>query len=135
MGDQHGNAFEAQHKGFGLAIPFQELTQEKLSTAIQDILKNPSYSNQARIQGSFMSDQPQHPLDKAVWWMEFLLRHKGKNYLKSPVHDLTWYQYFMLDVVAFLILALSIIFYIFYKILCCLFGLCRKKKQTKEKQN
>ncbi len=30
------------------------------------------------------------PLDRAVWWLEFLIRHPGKNHMRSPVHDLAW---------------------------------------------
>ncbi len=81
------------------------------------------------------------PLDRAVWWLEFLLRHpKAAQQLRSPVHDLTWYrkskqdkrslpppflkkyfasvryQYFLLDVIAFLAISLSLLALVLWKL-------------------
>jgi glucuronosyltransferase len=58
-------------------------------------------------------DQPLTPLEQAVFWTEYVIRHKGTPHLRSAVLDLTWYQYFLLDVIAVLALAVgSIIFFL-----------------------
>ena len=49
-------------------------------------------------------DQPLTPLQKAVYWTEYVIRHKGAPHLRSAVLDLAWYQYFLLDVIAVLAL-------------------------------
>lgn len=45
-------------------------------------------------------------LDSAVYWVEYVIRHNGAHHLRSVVTDLQWYQYFLLDVIAFIILTL-----------------------------
>ncbi len=55
------------------------------------------------------------PLDTAVYWTEYVIRHKGAPHLKSAAVELSWYQYLLLDVIAFLLVvvisALVIIYY------------------------
>jgi len=41
-----------------------------------------------------------------VYWTEYVIRHKGAPHLRSAVLDLAWYQYFLLDVIAVLALAI-----------------------------
>lgn len=38
--DQHLNMFLAEENGFGLSIPIESLTAEKLFTAVNEILRN-----------------------------------------------------------------------------------------------
>lgn len=56
-------------------------------------------------------DRPMATLDKAVYWVEYVIRHRGAHHLRSAAVDLTWYQYFSLDVYAFI--SFSIIFFCF----------------------
>jgi glucuronosyltransferase len=44
-------------------------------------------------------------MEQAVYWTEYVIRHKGAPHLRSAVLDLAWYQYFLLDVIAVLALA------------------------------
>jgi glucuronosyltransferase len=46
-------------------------------------------------------DQPQTPLERAVFWTEYVLRHGGTP-LRSVSTELPWYQYLLLDVIAVL---------------------------------
>lgn len=57
-------------------------------------------------------DQPLPPLEKALWWIEFVIRHKGANHLRNPVIDMPFYQYFLIDVI-FVLLCVVVIFVIF----------------------
>jgi hypothetical protein len=46
-------------------------------------------------------DQPQTPLDRAVYWTEYIIRHSGAPHIRSAALDLTWYQVEILDVYFF----------------------------------
>lgn len=82
------------------------------------------------------------PLDTAVYWTEYVIRHKGAPHLKTAAVDLSWYQYLLLDVIAFLIfIFISIIlisYYVFkiiFKITCNLvFNKKNVSKKTVEKE-
>ena len=128
FGDQPGNAVEAKRRGYGIPIPIFELTEEKLSDAIDKILTDPSYSEKAIEFGTIVTDQITKPLDRAVWWIEYAMRHPGMKHMRSPVHDLHWTQYFLLDVFGFLLIMISALLAILYKILSCLLRHCCSKK-------
>ena len=62
-------------------------------------------------------DQPLTPLQQAVYWTQYVIRHKGAPHLCSAVLDLAWYQYFLLDVIAVLALAVGSVVLIVFMIL------------------
>lgn len=45
--------------------------------------------------------QRHSPLDTAVYWTEYVIRHKGAGYWQSPARDLNWVQYYGYDVALF----------------------------------
>lgn len=48
-------------------------------------------------------NRPLKPLDTAVYWIEYVIRHKGAFHLRTAASTLSWYQYLLLDVIAFLL--------------------------------
>ena len=127
-GDQPLNAKEMERLGFGINLPYRDLTEEDLFTALDQVLHNPKYSEAAKAIGSLANDQINRPLDRAVWWIEHVIRHPTMYAGRSPVHKLSWYQYFLLDVLLFFV----VIIFIAFKVLKLLFGLCcGKRNKTK----
>lgn len=47
-----------------------------------------------------MNDQPQCPLERAVWWAEHVLRQGGAGHLRSPTANITWHDYLEIEVLA-----------------------------------
>jgi glucuronosyltransferase len=73
------------------------------------------------------------PLDRAAWWIEHLIRHPNLvDHMRSPVHDLHWYQFYLLDVMALLAGAAFAIILVIYNLLSCICG-CGKKSNEKNK--
>ncbi|CAH1244515.1 COLEC11 [Branchiostoma lanceolatum] len=52
-------------------------------------------------------DQPQSPMERAVWWVEHVMKHGGLPHLRPRAVELTWYQYYLLDVAVFLLAVCS----------------------------
>ena len=129
IGDQPANAREAQRIGFGIHQPFQQLTGENLATAVDQVLHDPKYAAMAKQHGSAVVDQKEHPLDRAIWWLEHTIRHPKIYQGKNPVHRLNIVQYFGLDVLTFMFAVLVLVIFILKKIvtLCC----CRAKRHQK----
>ena len=115
--------------GFGEYILFNELTEAKLFEALNKVLHVPRYTKAAQSIGSVMNDQMNRPLDRAVWWIEHIMRHPDLYQRKSPVHQLSWYQYFLLDVIALYLF----IIYLTFKIIKSIveFMCCGKHSKTK----
>lgn len=98
--DQFNNAFLAQSKGFALRLPYTDsnFTSTNLHYMIQELLNNPTYKQKAKEISGLFHDRPVKPLDYAVYWMEYVMRHKGADHLKVAGKKLPWYQYYMVDV-------------------------------------
>lgn len=80
-------------------------------------------------------DAPQTPEDRAIWWVEYVIRNPTdtKKYLRSQSLELYWYQRLMLDVAAAVLLVLILV----YKMLSCIFSfllsLCCGRNKTVNK--
>lgn len=71
-----------------------------------------SYKSAAKRISGLFRDQLQSPLDRAVYWTEFVIRHKGTDHLRLGSVDLAPYQRALIDVYAVLILIALIPFLI-----------------------
>ena len=58
-----------------------------------------------------MRDQPEPPLQRAVWWTEHVLRHGGARHLRAPAANMSWAQYLELELV--LILSAIVVGFLF----------------------
>lgn len=57
------------------------------------------------------------PMDSAIYWIEYVIRHKGAPHLRSAAQDLRWYELYLLDVVAVTLAALLIVMYVAFTLL------------------
>ncbi|CAH1375667.1 hypothetical protein MTP99_017076 [Tenebrio molitor] len=138
FGDQKNNIAAAMNNGFAVSMPLAEITEEKLSWALNEVLNNPTYRENIQIRSKLMKDRPLKPIDSAVYWVEHVIRHKGAPHLRSAGLDLKWYQREMIDLFGFLTLVsltMSLVLYIILKkIVKCI---CKKKvaRLSKTKKN
>jgi glucuronosyltransferase len=66
------------------------------------------YRDNMKKMSAISKDEPESSLNRAVWWTEYVIRRNGAKHLQSAVLDLAWYQYLLLEVVAFLFLLLAL---------------------------
>ncbi|KAL0810870.1 hypothetical protein ABMA28_010174 [Loxostege sticticalis] len=120
LADQWYNVEQYVYHKIGLQLDMETLTEEKFANAINTIINNEStFRKNAANLRSVMKDQPQTPLERAVWWTEYVIRHSGARHLRSPSANMPWYQYFELELVAYLLLGLlslliSIVYAFYY---------------------
>lgn len=99
-GDQHGNALKFQQEGIGLTIKIANVTVEELQGKIEQIVKNESFQQNADRLSSLFRDNPTDPLQESVFWIEYVIRHRGAKHLKSAAVRMPWYRYLLLDLAA-----------------------------------
>ncbi|XP_044082138.1 UDP-glucuronosyltransferase 2B31-like isoform X5 [Neovison vison] len=121
--DQPDNLAHMKAKGAAVSLDFHTLSSTDLLNALRMVINNPSYKENAMRLSRIHHDQPIKPLDRAVFWIEFVMRHKGAKHLRPASHDLTWFQYHSLDVIGFLLACVAAA--IFVTTRCCLF--CYRK--------
>ncbi|XP_006163637.1 UDP-glucuronosyltransferase 2A3 [Tupaia chinensis] len=130
--DQPDNIANMKAKGAAVEVNWNTMTSADLLRALRTITNDPSYKENAMRLSRIHHDQPMKPLDRAVFWIEFVMRHKGAKHLRSAAHDLTWFQYHSLDVIGFLLGCAAIAIFLVAKcflFFCHKFGNIRIKKK------
>ncbi|XP_055846277.1 UDP-glycosyltransferase UGT5-like [Episyrphus balteatus] len=108
--DQPGNAKKMVEDGFGVEVDKNTMTAESFRAAVLEVLENPKYTENVQKFSKLYRDRPMTARETAVFWIEYVLRHKGAYHMQSPAIELNTFQYYMLDVigiifaVAFLVL-------------------------------
>lgn len=81
-------------------------------------------------------DAPMNPVDTAVFWIEYTIRHNGTKELRYKGLKIPMWQYYLLDVFAitiFFIIILTLVAYQLFKQFLKLFK--NKQESVKIKQN
>lgn len=80
-------------------------------------------------------DRHMSPASLVVYWTEYVLRHKGAPHLTSYAMNLSWYQYYLLDVIALILVFVIVGIFVSYRILKFIskYFLSYSRKFTKSK--
>nr|CAI5842761.1 unnamed protein product [Callosobruchus analis] len=109
--DHDSNAAKAETDGYALKLDLTTLTAEKLLLAIRKIIQDPKYRQEVEKRQRLLLDQPETPLERAIFWTEYVLRHKGAMALQSPSRHFGILQYYLVDVIALLVLSVLAFYY------------------------
>ncbi|KAK2819443.1 hypothetical protein Q7C36_021089 [Tachysurus vachellii] len=132
FGDQGDNVQRLVSRGVGVAVNFHDMSADVLVNALDAVINDSSYKEKIMKLSALHHDQPINPLDLAVYWTEYVMRHKGAEHLRSAAHNLNWFQYYSLDVFGFLLVVMVIVARVMMK--CCMLCLrcCRNLLKRKE---
>ncbi|CAB0016301.1 unnamed protein product [Nesidiocoris tenuis] len=138
FGDQPYNAKSVQSQGMADILDFySDLTYEKIRSTVNQMLNNPSYKRNAKRVSKAYRDRPMTPLQTAVYWVEYVLRHDGAPHMRSLARHMPWYAYYNYDVMLFLHFTAFALLYVVYrllKFLCCSL-ICAKSSTTQPTKN
>ncbi|XP_056136104.1 2-hydroxyacylsphingosine 1-beta-galactosyltransferase isoform X1 [Lampris incognitus] len=116
FGDHYDTMTRVAAKGMGIMLHWKTMTEEDLHTALISIIKDSRYRQKARLLSTIHKDQPGHPVTRAVYWISYILRHRGADHLRSSVYEVSTYQYFLLDVVLTMVALLALFGFAVYRI-------------------
>nr|XP_042107410.1 UDP-glucuronosyltransferase 2B4-like isoform X3 [Ovis aries] len=129
--DQPDNIARVKAKGAAVRVDLETMSARDLLSALKEVINNPSYKEKAMWLSTIQRNQPIKPLDRAVFWIEFVMRHKGAKHLRPAAHNLTWFQYHSLDVIGFLLACVATVVFVITK---CFLFCYRKFAKTGKKQ-
>ena len=116
--DQKPNMMRAERRGYAVMLDWPTLNTRDLLAAINKAASDPDMmANMERASRMFV-DSAESPQARAVWWIEYVMRNRGAQFLKPPSLELPWYQYHLLDVLA-LIATISLTVNFMIIVLCC----------------
>uniref|UniRef100_A0A158P8Y4 glucuronosyltransferase n=1 Tax=Angiostrongylus cantonensis TaxID=6313 RepID=A0A158P8Y4_ANGCA len=109
----HDNLLRISARGAGILIPKAESSAEKLIWALREIRKN-KYKKEMLSFQDMVRDVPYTELAHAAFWVGFIERHQEVPHARSGADKLNVFQYFLVDVILFLISVLLLIFVALY---------------------
>lgn len=79
-------------------LAFSSITPESFSAMLNEMLTNKVYSTRAKELARTFNDNLVHPMDEAMFWIEYVIRSKGAKHLKSNAVNIPLFSYLLLDV-------------------------------------
>ena len=116
----------------GIHVPFKAMNEENFGQAVARVLKDPTFQEESERVGSLLNDQIEPPLERAIWWLEFLIRHPDYK-LNSPIHQMSWLELNQIDVAAVILAVLILISTVLFFILRCCLTCWKGHKKNKPK--
>ncbi|KAL0968686.1 hypothetical protein UPYG_G00270200 [Umbra pygmaea] len=121
--DQPDNLSKLKARGAATVVDIVTLDKGVFLEALTNVLYKPSYRENMQRLSRLHRDQPVKPLDTAVFWIEFVMRHKGARHLRSESYKMSWIVYHSVDVIATLLACVLIIAVFGLAVIRCV---CRK---------
>lgn len=106
--DQYGNAQRTISLGIGDRFYWDEFTEEEVLAKIDKLLRDPKYKNRVKQLSELFRDRPMDIVENAVYWMEYVMRTGGAHHLKTDAKEFSFAQYFLLDVIGFIGLGVTV---------------------------
>jgi hypothetical protein len=117
---QDANANRLEKLKVGVQLDLLKMNDENLRERILEATK-PEYKRSMQKLHDLVYDEPISSLEKAMFWIEYVIRHKGAKHLEFKAKNVPIHQTFCLDFIAiFLVLSISTT-YVSWKILVKLF--------------
>lgn len=113
MFGQADNFFRMKARGVAKVLDIATVNKENFLEALKEVLYQPSYREKMKELSSIQRDQPTKPLDRVMFWIEFVMRHKGAAHLRTESYKMSSIQYYSIDVAAFLLAVILLVFTLF----------------------
>lgn len=89
--------------GMGLKLDIRYLKKEELKATILELVTNDEFSRKAKLMSRNFRDQPQKPMERALWWIDYVLRNPDVSFLQSKkVKEMNYVVKHSVDVIVFL---------------------------------
>ncbi|XP_049825959.1 UDP-glucosyltransferase 2 [Aethina tumida] len=109
--DHDSNAAKAEIDGYALKLDLASLTSDSLLWAIKKVIYDRRYREEVKRRQYLLLDQKETPLQRAVYWTEYVIRHKGAKHFQSPSRNMGVLQYYLIDVMMVLVLSAIALWY------------------------
>ncbi|KAL6257008.1 hypothetical protein P5V15_011944 [Pogonomyrmex californicus] len=102
ISDQYIQLKKVELLGIGKRLNIINMSKEYLNNSIIDMLTNEKYKKRILEVKALNEDKPYDLLEHVIWWIEFVIRHKGAFHLHTSIANDLWYMKFDIDVIAIL---------------------------------
>ncbi|XP_058459805.1 UDP-glucosyltransferase 2-like [Malaya genurostris] len=129
--EQSGNVAAVVREAWGLEVNYETLEEATFSALLNEVLTNSSYRQNAKQISALYRDRPRTAMETACYWIEYVIRHKGAAHMHYQGADLNFFQLYLLDVLAVVLVAVYLVIKIIKITFSSIVNLCcgKIKKQ------
>ncbi|XP_052870636.1 UDP-glucosyltransferase 2-like [Anopheles cruzii] len=131
IADQYRNLAKSVRAGVAEKLDLWDLTTEKIRNTVLKVLETPSYRRAVKERSGLFRDQAETPLERAVWWIEWALRHPNAKTIQSPTLQLGSWRSELSDVKLSIVLAILCIVWALKKLVS---GLCTNSAKSSKRK-
>lgn len=133
--EQPRNSLLVRERSYGASLDVRDFTEDGLLHVIRDLLKNDTVERELLKASQILKNKPETVSRRVSYWVDHVMRHGNDHLRSSGSFDLGVFQYYLVDVYLFLVVALSLCVITFAGICLWLLAcLCNCGKPTKLKQ-
>ncbi|KAK9874769.1 hypothetical protein WA026_005576 [Henosepilachna vigintioctopunctata] len=133
IADQPANAKILENKGLGLQLDYDLLTKKIFKEAIEEVIHNSKYKRNVINIAELLGDVEMKGIEKVVWWTEYVIRNRGTKFFKNTSLQLPFYQYYLIDVILFIVSVVLGFVLIIHKLISLFINLkCKNAKKNKD---
>uniref|UniRef100_A0A1I8PE68 UDP-glucuronosyltransferase n=1 Tax=Stomoxys calcitrans TaxID=35570 RepID=A0A1I8PE68_STOCA len=82
----------------GISLRQSHFNNQTLQKALLDLLFSDHYRREAKLKSLQFRDQQNTPLERAIYWIEYVLRHNGAGHLRNLGQNLSLVEFYNLDI-------------------------------------
>lgn len=116
IGDQYRNLHKLVESGVALKVDFHTFSIENFKSAINEVLRNPKYKKNVEEKSKAFRDQPEKPIERAIWWTEYVLRNPRPKHLRPAEFNFGLLGSHFWDIQLLLLIALLLLFLLIKRI-------------------
>uniref|UniRef100_A0A1Q3FQU4 Putative ecdysteroid udp-glucosyltransferase n=1 Tax=Culex tarsalis TaxID=7177 RepID=A0A1Q3FQU4_CULTA len=84
IADQYRNLEKSLQARIAERLVIWTVSTEKIVATIRKVLEDDSYRVRMKAKSDLFRDQPEKPLERALWWIDWCLRHPKAETIRSP---------------------------------------------------
>ena len=130
--EQAQNAVRMVRRGFGVSLDIKHFTAAELVSAITEVLQNATYRSTVAHASAILKDRPMNSLQTVTFWVEHVMKFGGAH-LRSHGQDMAAYEFFMIDIAAFLLTIMIVVIFVLYKTALFVYTRIGTSKRAKQK--
>lgn len=113
-----------------LKLDIVSINADILASAIKELLENTGYTLAAQKRSRDFQDQKEKPIERALWWIEYIVRNPDVSFLKnSQLEGMNYVTKHSMDVIAFLTVVFVGVLLLLFKVTYFKVKTTKSKKQ------
>lgn len=118
-----------------LQLDIINIDKESMKKSIRQLLTDTRFAEKAKDRSRAFRDQPEKPLERALWYFDYIVRNPDVSFLKSEkLQRMNMFVKHSFDVIAFLVIIATILLLVLIKVTCVVLRKTKKGTNNKVKR-